>query len=90
MVLSEFETTAIGAAMIVLFGQGVYSDMKQLADHFVKIRMIVKPDIENHKKYLYMYDLYKETYSTLKSLFMRRIRTLEQIRSDREIQIENL
>ena len=89
-VLSEFETTATGAAMIVLLGQGVYSDMGKLADNFAKIRMIVKPDMESHKKYLYMYDLYRDTYETVKDLFVRRIDTLEQIRSDREVQIENL
>lgn len=90
MVLSEFETTASGAAMMVLLGQGVYTDMRQIAVHFAKIRMIVKPDIENHKKYLCMYELYKETYATLKELFVRRNQILEQIRSNREVQIENL
>ena len=37
-----------------------------------------------------MYQLYKDTYQILKSLYIRRIQVLEQIRDDREIQIENL
>lgn len=90
LVLSEFETTASGAAMLALIGQGIYADIKQASDRFVKVRMIIKPNQENHKKYVHMYQLYKDTYQTVKSLYIRRIQALEQIRDDREIQIENL
>lgn len=90
MVLSEFETTASGAAMLVLIGQGIYENVKHAALRFVKIRMIIKPNQESHKKYTHMYQLYKDTYQILKSLYIRRIQVLEQIRDDREIQIENL
>ncbi|MEZ3487087.1 MAG: hypothetical protein K1W22_11015 [Lachnospiraceae bacterium] len=90
LVLSEFETTASGAAMLALIGQGVYDNIKQASEKFVKIRMIIKPNQENHKKYIHMYELYKDTYHTVKSLYIRRIQALEQIRDDREIQIENL
>ncbi len=88
--LSEFETTASGAAMIVLLSQGVYPDMKRTAEQFAKIRMIIKPDLENHRKYNYMYELYRDTYVTLKDLFQRRKDILQKIRTDREVQIENL
>lgn len=89
-VLSEFETTATGAAMIALTGQGVFQSPAQAADRFAKIRMIIKPNMENHKKYLDMYELYRNTYRTLKDLFSERIRILENIQSSREVQIENL
>lgn len=90
LVLSEFETTAAGAAMIALSGQGVYESIKSAADKFVMVRMIVKPNKENHKKYEYMYQLYKDTYESLKELFIRRAEILEKIRDDREVKIENL
>ncbi len=90
MVLSEFETTASGAAMLALIGQGIYENVKQAAFRFAKIRMIIKPNKESYKKYSYMYQLYKDTYQTLKPLYIRRIQVLEQIRDDRQIQIENL
>ncbi len=89
-VLSEFETTATGAAMMVLVGQGIFQSPEQAAECFAKIRMIIKPNMENHKKYLDMYGLYKDTYHTLKDLFAARIDILENIRSNREVQIENL
>ncbi len=90
MVLEEFETTASGAAMMVLIGEGVYQDLKEAAEKFAIVRMIIRPNIENHKKYKYMYELYKEAYIALKDLFIRRMDILEQIRNDKEIQIENL
>lgn len=90
MVLSEFETTASGAAMLVLIGQGIYDNVKSAAMKFARLRMIIKPNRESHKKYAYMHGLYQETYQTLKPLYTRRIEVLERIRDDREIQIENL
>lgn len=90
MVLSEFETTASGAAMMVLLGQGEYENLEKIAEKFANIRMIIKPDKENHKKYEYMYELYRDTYQSLKEMFVRRTLTLEKIRSEREVRIENL
>lgn len=90
LVLSEFETTSSGAAMMVLLSQGIYADTKEASDRFAKVRMIIKPDMDNYKKYLSIYSLYKDTYVALKDLFAKRIRILEQISSDREVQIENL
>ncbi len=89
-VLSEFETTASGAAMLTLIGQGVYADIKQAALKFSLIRMIIKPNLENHKKYAYMYELYKDSYSAMKDLYVRRIQILGQISNNKEVQIENL
>ena len=88
--MSEFETTASGAAMLALIGQGIYGDIKQAAQRFARIRMIIKPNQESHEKYLHMYQLYKDTYQTVKDLYVRRIHALEQIRDNRAVQIENL
>lgn len=90
IVLSEFETTALGAAMMVFCTQGIFDSLKEAASRFVKVRMIIKPNSENHKKYNLMYDLYKDTYETNKDLFEKRIKILESIRTNKETRIENL
>lgn len=90
MVLSEFETTSTGAAMIALVGQGVFRNVKEAAGRFVSIRMIIKPNRENHEKYWYVYNLYKDTYESLRDLFDRRVDIVGKIRNGREIRIENL
>ena len=90
LVLSEFETTSSGAAIMVLHGQGVYKTLKEAAEKFISIRMVIKPNEANHKKYGYIYELFKETYKTCEPLFIKRQQIMQQIRQDREIQIENL
>ncbi|MCR5101225.1 MAG: hypothetical protein K6B41_07700 [Butyrivibrio sp.] len=88
-VLSEFETTAVGAAMMALNGQENIS-FKDLADRFAKIRMTIYPDMQNHHKYNILYALFKETYQQLEPMFDRRIELLSMIRDSKETQIENL
>lgn len=89
IVLSEFETTASGAVMMVLNGQEgmAFSD---LSKKFSKSRMTIHPDMDNHEKYNIVYQLFKETYKSLIPMFDRRIELLEAVRSFRETQIENL
>lgn len=89
-VLSEFETTATGAAMMALYGQGIYVTLSEAADSFVKVRMVICPDRKNHEKYKELYWLYKETYHTLKPLFPKRMAITERLYSSKRIRIENL
>ena len=89
IVLSEFETTASGAAMMVLNGQeGI--PFSELSKRFSKIRATVHPDMDNHEKYNVVYKLFKETYKSLVPMFDRRIEVLGKIRNTGETQIENL
>lgn len=90
LVLSEFETTATGAAMIALFGQKVYTSLDEAAGYFAKVRMIIRPDDRNHAKYQQLYELYKETYQTLKPLFPKRIELTERLYRKKRVKIENL
>lgn len=89
-VLSEFETTATGAAMMALYGKGIYGSLAEAAEKFVKVRMIIRPDQKNHEKYQELYQLYKETYSTLKPLFPKRMMLTDQLYGKKRIKIENL
>lgn len=89
-VLSEFETTATGAAMMALYGQGVYTTLNEAIENFVRVRMVICPDMKSHQKYKELYKLYKETYYTLKPLFLKRIAITEQLYSKKSIRIENL
>lgn len=88
IVLSEFETTASGAAMMVLNGQE-HIPFSELTN-FSRKRMTIHPDMENHAKYNQLYKLFKETYKTLEPMFERRLELLKSISNNKEIQIENL
>jgi xylulokinase len=89
MVLSEFETTSSGAAMMVLNGQeGI--PFSELSPKFSQARMTIHPDMGSHEKYNVVYELFKETYSSLVPMFNRRVELLDKIRNPRETRIENL
>ncbi len=90
LVLSEFETTSTGAAIIALCGQGVYSSLKEACDVFAQIRMIIKPNKRNHEKYLRVYDLFKQTYASLKDLFPKRMELARSLYNNEHVKIENL
>lgn len=89
-VLSEFETTATGAAMIAMYSQKIYGSLQEASNNFVQVRMIICPNQKNHKKYQELYQLYKETYHTLKPLFPKRMRLTEKLYGKKRIRIENL
>lgn len=89
-VLSEFETTATGAAMIALYGQGVYESLTEAGDCFAQVRMIIRPNQNNYQKYQELYGLYKETYETIKPLFAKRNRIAERLYHSKKVKIENL
>ena len=90
LILDDFETTAIGAAILTLVGVGKFNNVKEAADKFVSVRMIIKPNVKNHEKYKQIHKLYKNTYSTLKDLFSERKELVDKIYRDKESIIENL
>lgn len=89
-VLEDFETTAIGAAMLALLGQGEYDSLRDVARCFVKVRMIILPNEKRHRQYMEIYKLYKDTYKCLKDLFPERMKMIRSIYGKQEIIIENL
>lgn len=89
-VLTEFETTATGAAMMVFVGMGVYRDYKEAADCFAKVRMTIHPNEDNHARYLQLYGLYKDTYDSLKDLYAKRMNIVKEVYPKHQVRIENL
>ena len=89
-VLSEFETTAAGAAMMALYGKGIYASLQEAAEHFVKVRMIIRPERKNYETYQEFYQMYQETYKTLKPLFPKRMALTEKLYSRKKVKVENL
>lgn len=90
LVLDDFETTAIGAAILALVGVGEYENAKDAAEAFVNIRMIIKPNMRNHEKYKLIHKLYKDTYQALSGLFEERKELMDKIYREKEAVIENL
>lgn len=86
---NEFETTAVGAHILVAIGMGAYKDLEE-ASKIVTMREIILPDKKRHQKYVEVYEIFNELYSTLKPLFLKRRKMLKSISSEKLIHIENL
>lgn len=89
-VLSDFETTAAGAAMLVFEAVNVFSDMYQAAQVFADIRMIIRPNYKNHMKYQKIYRLFKQIYGETKGLYQERHNLFYDIYKTRDCTIENI
>lgn len=90
LVTSEFETTAVGAAMLALEAEGCFTDIQEAASVFLDVRMIIKPDYKNHVKYQRVYRMFKRIYSETRELFEERQRMCDELYNDRECLIENM
>lgn len=63
------ETTALGAAMLALVGNGAYKSLQEASEQIVRIGECYEPNAEAQKKYEALYALYRETYFTLLPVF---------------------
>jgi len=89
-VLSEFETTSIGAAVLALVGQRAIHNIEEAVERFVAVRMVVNPDMKNHRKYLEIFKLYKELYLSTKDMFAKRTHLIKNVLERHDTTIENL
>ena len=89
-VLSEFETTSTGAAMLALTGVGVFPSLRAAADVFAVVRMVIHPDPAKHRKYLRLFRLYKDTYHSLENMFRERKAVVQRLNPKHEVRVENL
>lgn len=90
LLIEETETTALGAFMIIAIALGMFPDFKSTSE-IVKIKKTFTPDPTTHKKYQYMYKLFKELYEDTNESFSKRLDLLKILgaQEDKHV-IENL
>lgn len=74
----NFETTAIGAALIVLSAKGVFSSIKGAFESFCTVEKVFEPNIKNKSIYEDFLGLYISTYESLIPMFKKRREVLEK------------
>ncbi len=88
----EFESSALGAAMIALLGIGVFKNLEE-ASKMVRIKKVIKPNMENYDLYNRLFDSYKSLYTNLKGQFKKQnetIKSYSDILNDHTTQLQNL
>jgi len=63
------DVTGLGAAILASLGVKVYSTLNEATKNMVKISEKIEPDLKNYKKYAKIYEIYKESYPSLKKIF---------------------
>lgn len=58
------EATALGTAICAGVGAGVYESIPEAAVKFAKVERVIEPNMENHKKYLEIYDKWRKVYAS--------------------------
>ncbi|HEB30400.1 MAG TPA: xylulose kinase [Spirochaetes bacterium] len=67
--VTEFsEATVLGSAVCAAVGAGIYNELAEAAENMVRIKRVIEPDEENHRKYEFYFDKYRRTYFALKDL----------------------
>lgn len=72
------ELGARGAAINNAVVQGIYPSYKAAVDAIVQVRKVFDPNIENHKKYMKFYKLYKDIYTSIKGTWKTRAKLLKE------------
>ena len=87
-VLKEYETTALGAFMIASVAAGIFPDLKAAAS-VVKVKKVIKPDMEAHERYKQLYNLFIGLYRQTTGVFRQRTDMLASI-NDKGLTVTNL
>ncbi len=91
--LKNFETTAIGAALISLVGIGVYNNGMDGFKQFCEIERTFEPDTKKHLMYNDFFSLYLNIYDSLKETYIQRAEILRKMQNqgiDELVITENL
>lgn len=75
----NFETTAIGAAMIALVGVGIFSSTEEAFKQFCHLDYVYEPNASNHEIYSEYFELYKSVYESLKDCYKERAQILSRL-----------
>jgi xylulokinase len=59
------EASALGAAIAAAMGAGWYQSFAEAAHEMTGIKEIIRPEIQNHKKYQHLFAAYQSIYPSL-------------------------
>lgn len=88
-VLSEVETTALGAFILTQKGLGRFKSIRD-GRHLVRIKETYLPNMHNHNCYASLLMLYKELYTANSSIFKKRHEVFTRVMHYQRKVLENL
>jgi sugar (pentulose or hexulose) kinase len=89
-VIENFESTAVGAFILLMVGLNKYSSIEEAASKIIKIRKIINPSESNHKIYSEFFDFYKKLNKQLSPIYNDHFHLRKHIQSFSSETISNL
>jgi xylulokinase len=77
---SNFETTAIGAALIAMVGVGKYNKIEEAFNAFCTLENVYEPNAVNARIYSNYFEIYMGVYNDLQQSFIGRARLLDKLK----------
>ncbi|MCD6569927.1 MAG: FGGY-family carbohydrate kinase [Deltaproteobacteria bacterium] len=69
--LKELEVGALGGAMLAGMGTNIFKDQREASELMVHVEKIIEPNMENHRRYDKLFNIYKGLYPLLKNTFLK-------------------
>jgi sugar (pentulose or hexulose) kinase len=88
-VLSEHETSAMGAFMVISQATGSSEGIHDMAQ-IARVVETYQPDYEIHKQYLELHELFNDVYTSLTSTFRKRTALMQRLSLSEISIVENL
>jgi xylulokinase len=89
-VMSELESTSLGAAIITMASTKIYSNIDQTINNVVKCKEIIMPQKKHTSYYEDMYGLYKDLTSNMSTHYEKRATILKKNKTVTYNEIRNL
>lgn len=89
-VIENFESTAVGAFILLMISLKKYNSIEAAANNIIKIRKIINPSDANHSVYSEFFDFYKKLNAKLMPMYNEHLHLKKQILSFSSETISNL
>ena len=89
-VIENFESTAVGAFILLMLTLKKYSSIEEAAAKIIKVRKIINPSEANHIIYKEFFDFYKKLNNQLMPIYNDHLELKKQIKSFASETISNL
>ncbi|MFT7150504.1 MAG: sugar (pentulose or hexulose) kinase [Nonlabens sp.] len=89
-VVENFESTSIGALVVLKLSIGHYNNLTEALSDLVKIRKVIHPSTKNNLLYDNMFQLYKDLNGSLESSYLANMKIQEGSKGHQNETVQNL
>jgi xylulokinase len=89
-VLENFESTSVGAFILMSLSMGKYSSLSDASKAVVRVRKIINPSVKNHEIYKAYFELYKSINASMLESYDKHSKIMDKIKDYSTETLSNL